>query len=325
MALINPGTNSVTATLPVGLNPQSVATAPNGEVHALCSGDYFSAFGRVFVIDAAAPAVVDSLELGASPGILAIDAAGHAYASDYFAGLLKYDAATRAVLRDGQNAIPVGTGAAGIDFGAGLTWVCVYGDDQVVALDSADNVAATFNVGDGPQDVAFYTPAPPIAVTLSAFTGRADDRGVTLAWRTSAEREHAGFAVERSADAAGPWRRMTDALISPTADGRYTFRDAEVADGAAKPGAPRGFRPGLVPPGGRGPRGPGDDVRPLEGGSAHARRAGAGRADAQTGPVDHDPGVPAGERSGAGPGHRLRRLRPRRGPPARRRAPRRGA
>lgn len=226
ISVIDPATNSVIATLPVGLNPQSVATAPNGEVHALCSGDYFSAFGRAFVLDAAAPAVVDSVELGASPGVLAIDPAGQAYASDYFAGLLKYDTASRAVLRDAANAIPVGVGAAGIDFGAGLTWVCVYGDDQLVALDAADSITNTFSVGDGPQDVAFYTPEPPVAVTLAAFTGRADADGVTLEWRTADERAHAGFAVELAAAAEGPWQRLTTALIPPSADGRYTFRDA---------------------------------------------------------------------------------------------------
>ena len=243
VSVIDPVSNSVTATLPVGLNPQSLATAPNGEVHALCSGNYFSIFGRAFVIDPATPAVVDSLELGASPGLLAIDAAGHAYASDYFAGVLKYDALSRVVLRDGANAIPVGTGAAGLDFGGGFTWVCVFGDDQLVALDAADDVAGVFSMGDGPQDVAFYTPAPPIAVTLAAFTATADAEGVTLAWRTADERAHAGFAVERATAAEGPWRRLTEGLIPPAADGRYTFHDAEAfGSGSATPDAPLWYR-----------------------------------------------------------------------------------
>ena len=61
---------------------QALALAQNGEVHVVCTGNYFSEFGRVFVIDPVAVAVVDSLDIGGSPGFIAINGAGTAYLSD---------------------------------------------------------------------------------------------------------------------------------------------------------------------------------------------------------------------------------------------------
>lgn len=224
VSVIDPATETVTATLPVGLNPQALDLAPNGELHVVCTGNYFSVFGRAFVIDPATPAVVDSVELGGSPGTIAVRADGAAFLGDYVAGLLKYDTVTRTPLRDAGNPIAVGTGAGGIDFGDGLTWVGLYGDDAVVTLDATDAVTQTFPVGDGPQDVVFHVPTPPIPVALAAFTGTRDGSEARLEWRTTREAP-AGFHVERAAGAAGPWERRTPRVIPPRPDGRYAFRE----------------------------------------------------------------------------------------------------
>lgn len=234
VSVIDAGTNSVATTLPVGLNPQALALAPNGELHVACTGDYFSVFGRGFVIDPVAATVVDSVEVGASPGTIAVSPTGAAYLGDYFAGLLKYDTATRTVLRDGLNPISVGTGAGGIDFGGGLTWVCLYDDDQLLALDASDTVVEAFPMGDGPQDVVFYTPTPPVPLRLVSAAAVFAAGRARLEWITTGDVHAVAFKVDRAGDSAGPWSRRTSTPVSAHGPGRYTWNETLDAETGAR-------------------------------------------------------------------------------------------
>ena len=56
----------------VGMNPQYLATDRSGRIHVICTGDYWSKFGIVYVIDGTTNSVVDSIAVGGSPGQLAI-------------------------------------------------------------------------------------------------------------------------------------------------------------------------------------------------------------------------------------------------------------
>jgi len=241
VSVIDPATDAVIATLPVGLNPQALALAPNGEVHVICTGNYFSAFGRVFVIDPVTATVIDSLDIGGSPGFIAINTAGIGYLSDYFLGLLSYDASSRVPLRDSSNPILIGTGAAGVDFDqAGRTYAAVYGDDQLIVLNSDDTLLGALPVGDGPQDVVLFDAEEPVAVTLAHFTGTADGADVRLEWQTSIEFEHVGFSIERAPTTSGPWSERgwvttgetTAGVVTSglTAGRQYAFHDPGAFD-----------------------------------------------------------------------------------------------
>lgn len=226
VSVIDTATDAVIATLPVGMNPQALALAPNGEVHVVCTGDYFSAFGRVFIIDPVSVSVIDSLDIGGSPGFIAINSSGIGYLSDYFLGLLSYHAATRVPLRDASDPIPVGTGAAGVDFDqAGRTYAAVYGDDQLIVLNSDDTLLGAVPVGDGPQDVVLFDTEEPVAVTLAGFTAVVDGNDVSLRWQTSNEFEHVGFRIERAMGTAGAWHDRGWVASGVTSDGRYAFLD----------------------------------------------------------------------------------------------------
>lgn len=85
----------------------------------------------------------------------------------------------------------------------------------------------------------------PVAVTLQSFTAATGPNGeVTLAWTTSHEVEHRGFHVYRSANATGPFERLTSALV--TGRSPYAFVDA-----AAETGRPAFYRLGAVDRNGR--------------------------------------------------------------------------
>jgi YVTN family beta-propeller protein len=229
VSVIDPGTDAVIATLSVGTNPQSFALAPNGEVHVLCTGNYFSEFGRIFVIDPAVPAVVTDFAVGGSPGFIAVNPSGTAYLSDYFMGLLSYDTATRTVLRGAGDPISVGTGAAGVAFdAAGRTYVAVYDDDQLVVLDADDTLLNALPIGNGPQDVVLFDAEEPVAVTLADFAATIAGADVTLSWRTLSEVDHAAFRVERSVESiGGPWGDAGRVTADAAHDGRYAFVDSD--------------------------------------------------------------------------------------------------
>jgi len=54
------------------VNPQDLAVGPNGRIHVVCTGDYWSAFGVLDVIDPETRSVESSVALGGSPGNITI-------------------------------------------------------------------------------------------------------------------------------------------------------------------------------------------------------------------------------------------------------------
>ena len=159
-------TNTVTKTLPVAMNPQEMAVAPDGKVHVLCSGMWGGNAGKVYIIDPYGdtdwtPAVVDSILLGGYPGDIAVTSEGIAYVTDWgdeINGFLySYAASTGEVFHDFSNPILVGRGAMRLlcDEKTGDLYVSNFADDTVQRLDSGiGEVLETFNFGDGAQDMA---------------------------------------------------------------------------------------------------------------------------------------------------------------------------
>lgn len=139
------------AEVPVGTNPQWPVVHGN-EIHVICTGNYFSEFGEIHIFDARTLLPRGTVELGGSPGFLALDD-DTGYASDYFGGITSYRISTREVLHGSGNPILVGgTGYSGlVSDGKGSLYVALFEDDAVARLRTSDNsLAGIYAGGDGP-------------------------------------------------------------------------------------------------------------------------------------------------------------------------------
>ena len=153
VSIIDILTDTVIDTLPVPTNPQKAALAPDGKIHVLCTGDYDEKTGRVAIIDLYTgpmwnvPAVVDTIELGGSPGDLTITPAGKAYAIAWGDGvngfLYSYDAFNGAVSHNSQNPLLIGpnTGHVVYDGRENCLWI------PYMAEWGGDGFVQKFNVG----------------------------------------------------------------------------------------------------------------------------------------------------------------------------------
>jgi hypothetical protein len=101
----DPGNGSDTPIFTTGLNPQDLAVDGEGEIHVVCTGDYWSVFGIVDVIDPASWSVTASIPLGGTPANISIAkgfalvGAGDADSCDLFI----YKTDTNVVWADGSN------------------------------------------------------------------------------------------------------------------------------------------------------------------------------------------------------------------------------
>jgi hypothetical protein len=94
----------------------------------------------------------------------------------------------------------------------------------VADVDTAGTASATDDVE------AFFcleAPTGTVAVALESFEVAGDiGGGVSLAWTTSREAEHAGFHVYRGEQSSGPFERLTAALVTGGSPYRYVDREA---------------------------------------------------------------------------------------------------
>lgn len=164
VAVVDPDSDSVVATIDVGTNPQSVLVDYQNEILVLCTGDFFSSFGMIYVIDPATHAVTDSIATGGSPGHMALAPNGMVYvAAGGWVGngeVYQFNADNNTLVRGSGNPIPVGTGAVGMatDIFANA-YSCAFSVDQVNRMvDSAVNL--NYALGDGPGFGAVYEPQP---------------------------------------------------------------------------------------------------------------------------------------------------------------------
>ncbi|MFQ5437156.1 MAG: YncE family protein, partial [Anaerolineae bacterium] len=109
VSVIDIGTDQVTKTLEVPMNPQDLALAPDGNIHVVCTGNFADVSGRVVVINPFGdvdftPLVVDTVEIGGSPGDIVVTTDGLAYLADFGDGtngfLYAYNASTLEILND---------------------------------------------------------------------------------------------------------------------------------------------------------------------------------------------------------------------------------
>ena len=166
VSVIDIRTDAVTKTLAVPANPQDLAVGPDGNIYVVCTGNFADIGGKVAVINPFAdadftPLVVDTVDIGGSPGDIQITTGGIAYLPDFGDGtngfMYAFDVFAGSVLNDVSNPILVGNGAMNLFFDGrtGDLYVNNFSDDAVQLLDAGDgSVQNTFGFGDGAQDLA---------------------------------------------------------------------------------------------------------------------------------------------------------------------------
>jgi YVTN family beta-propeller protein len=151
VSVIDTATNSVVATIPVGLGPYGLAVTPSGAQVYVASVES----NDVSVIDTATNAVVATIQVPVLPFLLAVTPdGGRVYVANFFGGPLGglsiIDTATNMV-----TTIPVGAGQghmgnAGVAVApnGGQVYVANMLSDTVSIIDTATNmVIATIGVG----------------------------------------------------------------------------------------------------------------------------------------------------------------------------------
>ncbi len=157
-------------TIATHANPQRMAWSSDGMLHVVCTGNYADVAGSVNVINPLTMSVETEIPLGGAPGNIIITKNDMAYLSDFGIStetdstgyLYSYDAENYQIHYDSQAPILVGFGAGGLAYDAQLNrlFIANFGLDTVDELNLDDlSVAASFQVGDGPQSLAFRVPA----------------------------------------------------------------------------------------------------------------------------------------------------------------------
>ncbi|MCI0532438.1 MAG: dockerin type I domain-containing protein, partial [candidate division Zixibacteria bacterium] len=158
--------DSVVSEIVVGKNPQAIHRDFNGNLQVICTGDYSSAFGRVYTIDPQTESVLDSTYLGGTPGPFGIDWTGVAlfaaggYSTDGWVYALDTD--NDSILHDSTNPLLVNLGAGDVTTDKYFrAYVSCFSASTIDVIDVLlDSVVSSHPVGDGPLSVALYDPKP---------------------------------------------------------------------------------------------------------------------------------------------------------------------
>ena len=155
VTVINGSNGSVVTTIDVFLNPQAAATDPDGLVHVVCTGNWWSIFGKVAIIDPSTNTVVDSVITLGTPGSIAISESDNmAYLGVWGMGCLSYNWSTYTMVNDTSDYFWGAGGSGVIADPDGNVFLSIWDDDQVLKLDATETVLATYDVGDSPSSLA---------------------------------------------------------------------------------------------------------------------------------------------------------------------------
>ncbi len=155
--------DSILTSFNVGTNPNNLAVDDLGRVHVVCTGNYSSSFGIVYVIDGSNETILDSLYLGGSPGAIAIGPDDVAYLAAGGWGsegyMYAYNSLTLDVYHNSSNPQIVGVGCMGVVAFQDSTVFPISFYDKVQQVDADGTILANSAVGDGPVHIAFnYVP-----------------------------------------------------------------------------------------------------------------------------------------------------------------------
>jgi len=155
--------DSIIKTINVGLNPQYLAMDTLGRVHVVCTGDYYTEWGWVYIIDTETDMVVDSIYFGGTPGQISIgpDNIGYIASAGWseYGYVFSYNTISGEVYHDNSNPINVDLNC--MTTVAYQDSTCFTGSftNYINVIDSGGNYLSSYAVGDGPIHVAFnYLP-----------------------------------------------------------------------------------------------------------------------------------------------------------------------
>ncbi len=165
----------------VGVNPQVARFGYNGFLYVVCTGNYAAIEGRLFKIDPVSLSAIDSLDVGGTPGGIAITKNGVAFltaggwpppvavnADGRFyvdrlhdkapatGGLVfTVDLAGWNVIHGPGNPIMTGWGTTGIlSVSDSTVMICNFATDTITEIDASGAIHSIFATGDGPTAIA---------------------------------------------------------------------------------------------------------------------------------------------------------------------------
>lgn len=151
--------DSITAQISVGLNPQFFACDRLGRIHVVCTGDYYSVFGVIYIIDPTVDSVVDSIKIDGTPGHISIGSDDVAYlAAAGFTQdgyVFSYNSLTGEIYHNVINPIVVDLNCMTVAAFQDSTVFTASFTDYVKVIDSSGNNLASYAVGAGPQHIVF--------------------------------------------------------------------------------------------------------------------------------------------------------------------------
>jgi len=155
--------NSVVDRIEVGLNPQFMARDESGKIHVICTGDYFSIWGAVYIIDPGLNEVIDSVNIGGNPGHISIGPDGVAYLAG--AGwtqkgyVYSYKAMSGEIYHDENNPIEVDLNCLTVRAFQDSSVYTGSFTDMINVIDSSGLYKESYAVGAGPNFIDFnYMP-----------------------------------------------------------------------------------------------------------------------------------------------------------------------
>jgi hypothetical protein len=171
--VIDPGSATIVASLPIPAYPGGGAASPSGAVHLSVTTTSFGS--EIWTYDAASLALLHD---GSNPLLPSFDFYGEPAVS-----------AAQELL------VP--------DFSADLL---------LVETPSAPGAPLAVLVGDGPIDVAVVEGTGPVPIVLRGVSAENVASGIRLSWTALLEADVAGFAVERTVPARGETRQVAEDL-----------------------------------------------------------------------------------------------------------------
>jgi len=149
------------ASIPVGRNPQDVIEAPDGRIHVLSTGTYGQGAspeeGKITVVDPVLLEAVETVDIGGSPGRVAIASGDIAWVAGFEGGVRRYDARSLHILAPpvSPDLAAPGFSAVAWDSAGSTVYVASFEADLLIAIDeiSGGTVRDAWIVGDGPVDV----------------------------------------------------------------------------------------------------------------------------------------------------------------------------
>ncbi len=154
---------TIVETIYVDWNPQYMALDDSGRIHVVCTGDYYSSFGAVDVIDPTADTIMASFSIGGAPGQITIGPDNIAYlaaAGWTFSGYVySYNSLNFDVYHDESDPIEVDLNC--MTTVAYQDSTCYTGSftDFINVIDSSGSYLGSYAVGDAPVHLDFnYLP-----------------------------------------------------------------------------------------------------------------------------------------------------------------------